>query len=330
LIAKEDDWLVIVWTPSDMPGPQKVLWGTTTESLIEAMPNCRIKGLHASTKSDASWQKFLQGAESVIGKQRPTFLDMKHSNNAARIRLWLALKPGMTENIESRMLTEEEMKGPELARINPRQQVPGYIRTDGVCIVEPDVIVRYLEDKFSEHQSCFIPGTPEERQTMNLMIYNHDSYISSPSCNAPGFSPSDGAMYLSTEWHGKIRGMDLATRAAKLAEIWKQLGWLNRNIAGPYLCGAEMTLADLTWFPTTILMEFALPRVFGWPDVFRKTDGPFPALAKWWTKLSDEPAFKAVRQQIFEHWEEMEGKGQFRPIVAEVAADKTGLKFRYP
>ena len=49
--------------------------------------------------------------------------------------------------------------------------------------------------------------------------------------------------------------MDLPTRAAKLAEIWKQLSWLEAQVAasgpGPYLLGDDqLTLADLTWFPT--------------------------------------------------------------------------------
>ena len=38
-------------------------------------------------------------------------------------------------------------------------------------------------------------------------------------------------MYLSTGWHGAARGMDLDTRAAKIAEIWKQLNWLEEQVA---------------------------------------------------------------------------------------------------
>lgn len=332
LPAKEDDWLVIVWTPPSVPGPQKVLWGTSTDSITEAMPSqCRIKGLDATTADDVTWEKFFAAAEGVTGKQRPIFFDMKHSNNGARIRLWIALKEGMSEKIESRLLTYDQLKEPEFTRINPLQKIPGYRRTDGVTIFESDVILRFLEDKYGgEHGPSFQPATPEDRQVMNLMMRIHDLYIASPNITAPGFSHSQGAMYLSTEWHGKARGMDLVTRAAKIAEIWKQLSWLNRNIVGPYLVGDKVSLADFTWFPTTIFMEFMLPRVFQWPDIFRKTDGPFPNIAKWWTKISEEPAFKDVRQQIWEYWEEMELKGQFKPIITEIAADKSGLKFQYP
>merc|ERR1711941_153324 len=146
----------------------------------------------------------------------------------------------------------------------------------------------------------------------------------------PGFSHSQGAMYLSYGWHGPERGMDLKTRALKFAEIWKQLTWLNANIVGPYLVGEQLTLADFTWYPTTIFMEFMLPRVFGWPDIFREETSPFPAIAKWWTKVSAEPKFAEVRADIFEVFEDMEKSGQFQFIIDEVAADTSGLKFKYP
>jgi len=77
-------------------------------------------------------------------------------------------------------------------------------------------------------------------------------------------------------------------------------------------------------------MEFMLPRIYGWPDIFRDTSGSFPAIARWWLKVTAEPAFAEVRQQIYEYWEEMEGKGQFKPILEEIKNDTKGLKFKYP
>ena len=74
--------------------------------------------------------------------------------------------------------------------------------------------------------------------------------------------------------------MKLETRAKKLAEIWKQLNWLEEQCKGPYLAGDRITHADLTWFPTTIFMEFMLPRVYDWPEIFHETDS-FPKLTKW-------------------------------------------------
>lgn len=254
---------------------------------------------------------------------------MIHSNNAARIRLWLMLKEGVDGLVETRMLEYPDLKTESFLKVNPFGKVPALIRGDGTTVFESPVILEYLEDKYWSYSPSFKPTTPESRQLMNLMLRIHDLYIASPNCTAPGFSHSQGAMYLSYGWNGESRGMDLKTRAAKVAELWKQLKFMNENIVGPYLCGDKLTLADLTWFPTTIFMEFMLPRVFGWPDIFR--DGQtFPALSKWWLKISEEPAFKLVREQIYTYWEGMEPKGQFQHIIDEVAADKDGLKFKYP
>lgn len=328
LPAQDGDCVVIVWTPKTMPGPQKSLWSTSGEGITEVCPGRRMKELLASDKSEVTWEKFLAKATEVTGEPRALFYDMKQSNNAARIRLWLALKGGMEDKVETRMMTQPQLKEPAYAKVNPLQKVPALIRKDGKCTYESHPILEYLEDKFSASGPTFKPDTPEDRQLMEFMIRMHDIYVASTNCTAPGFCSSLRAMYMSADWHGATYGMDLSTRAAKLAEIWKQLSWLNSQIVGPYLVGPKVTLADMTWFPTAVYIEFMGPRVFGWPDVLKT--GPFPALVKWWAKVSVEPAFAKVRQDIFSHWEEMEKKGQFKPIIQDVAASGSGLKFKYP
>lgn len=256
---------------------------------------------------------------------------MTHSNNGARVRLWLNYKAGAADLIDKKVMGYADLKQPEFLAVNPLGKIPGLVRADGVTVFESNVILDYLEDKYSMLKPSFLPPTPEGRQEMQLIMRCHDLYIASPNTTQPGFSHSQGAMYLSYGFHGLVRGMDLPTRASKLKEIWEQLTWLNGQIKGPYMCGAELSLADFTWYPTTIFMEYMLPRVFGWPDVFRDEGGPFPEIAKWWTKLTgEEPAFAAVRKDIFKYWEEMEEAGQFKHIRDEVAADASGLKFKYP
>jgi glutathione S-transferase len=286
------------------------------------------KAIGSMSDVDVKRVKALLGVDKE--SKKPVFFDMIHSNNAARIRLWIMLKQGMADLIEAKMVTYPELKSEEFAKINPLKKVPGLVRSDGQTVFESYVILDYLEDKYKDHSPSFKPSTPEGRQAMELMIRCHDLYVASPNCTAAGFSHCQGAMYLSTGWHGEARGMDLKTRAAKREEIWKQLTWLNGAIVGPYLVGDSVTLADMTWFPTTIFMEFMLPRVFGWPDVFRELEGPFPKIAGWWTKVSEETAFAKVRKDIYTYWEEMEEKGQFKHIIDEVAADTSGLKFKYP
>ena len=63
----------------------------------------------------------------------------------------------------------------------------------------------------------------------------------------------------------------------------------------PCLAGAQLSLADLTWFPTAVFMKFLLPRALGWDDVFAEGSSPFPKLAAWYGRLDAQPAFAAPR-----------------------------------
>ena len=56
-----------------------------------------------------------------------------------------------------------------------------------------------------------------------------------------------GAMYLApyeTAHCSADRAMDRATRAAKIAEIWKQLHWLEEHTVLPYLAGRFIILQN--------------------------------------------------------------------------------------
>jgi hypothetical protein len=116
----------------------------------------------------------------------------------------------------------------------------------------------------------------------------------------------------------------------------------------PFLLGSTLSLADCTWFPTCVFMDYMLPRVFGWPDVFNPEAGsgpgghpappgaaagptPFPTLARWYSALAaDRAAFRATRADIWAYWERLEREGQFEPIRAELAANRDpALKFAY-
>merc|ERR1719440_1514579 len=57
--------------------------------------------------------------------RKPVFYDMKHSNNAARIRLWLRLKQ-LTEQIETKTITYADLQDPKYAEVNPLKKVPAY------------------------------------------------------------------------------------------------------------------------------------------------------------------------------------------------------------
>jgi len=285
------------------------------------------------TRPDAPVRKSLEcRAIAVFPEAKPlVFYDMVHSNNAARIRLWLRFKQ-LQEQVTTKMITYADLQDPAYLKVNPLKKVPGLVLEDGNVLFESQVILNYLEDKYEGVGAVpsFTLGTAEQRAFVGLLCRIHDLYIASPNCTQPGFSHSQGAMYLSpyeTKWCAKVRCMDKPTRAAKLAELWKQLTWLDENLKGPYLAGPSLTLADFTWFPTCIFIEFMVPRVFDWPEVFHDP-AHFPNLVKWFALVSEDPIFKQVRQEIWDFWVGKHEEGQFESIKLEIK--DPGFKWKYP
>lgn len=254
---------------------------------------------------------------------------MVHSNNAARCRLWLRLK-GLEDKIDTKMIVYADLQSEEYRKVNPLKKVPAFITADGDCIFESLVIMQYLEDAFGNEGPSMVLDDPADRAHVNLLVRMHDLYIASPNCTQPNFSHSQGAMYLppyQTPHTSQDRAMDRPTRAAKLAELWKQLNWLEQNIKEPYMGGERVTHADMTWYPTVIFMEFMLPRVFGWPQLFHETVH-FPKLTKWFGHCSKDPIFAKVHEEIWNFWLAKEADGQFDPIKDEIK--DPNFKWKYP
>lgn len=236
-----------------------------------------------------------------------TFYDMKHSNNAARIRLWIRLKHLNDDDIDIVMLTHQDIESEEYHKINPLKKVPAMITETGLHLFEASVILQYLEDKFSDRNApqnnLILETSPEDRARVHLVVRCHDLYIASPNCTQPNFSHTQGCMYLDptpTRFTPSKRTMSAAIRAAKLAELYQQLCWLEDTAQLPYLLGDTMTHADITWFPTAVFMELLLPKVFDWKPVFHERDvsESFPKLSKWFQTCLTNGQYAKTREEI--------------------------------
>ena len=220
------------------------------------------------------------------------------------------------------MVKYPDLQSAEFAKINPLKKVPALVRGDGTTVFESAVILSYLEDRYQSLGPPMVPATPVGRQEMELLIRVHDLYIASPNCTAPGFSHSQGAMYLSHGWHGAARGMDLPTRAAKMAEIWKQLNWLEAkkqsSSPSPFLVSDQLTLADMTWYPTCVFMEFLLPRFFGWPHLFdpQVTQHTVTVTLTFTRKLCAYVCVRVRMRVVLVHGEWLRQVHKMRPHVA--------------
>jgi glutathione S-transferase len=260
-----------------------------------------------------------------------TFYDMTHSNNAARIRIWIRLKGGLEDQVHIVMVGHQELHEGFLQAINPLKKVPAFVTDSGLKLFESFVILQYLEDRFgSTTLPSLVLDTPDDRAFVNLLVRCHDLYISSPNCTQPNFSHTQGCMYLDpvpTEFTPASRTMDVGTRAAKLAEIHKQLTWLESQIRLPFLAGERITHADCTWFPSCIFMELLLPLVFDWSPVFYETVH-FPKLTIWFAKCLENDHFALTRKEIYGALEQHRQKGRFVK-VREVAQNNPDYKWTY-
>ena len=195
-------------------------------------------------------------------------------------------------------------------------------------VFESDVILKYLEDLYGNNEAM-TPDTAEGRQVMNLFTELHDDTKFAELLRGRAFAHSQGAMYLPQ--NGTARGGDGHRNPRSQDRRDFQTIDLARGEQGgrfmPLLATA-LTLADLTWMPTCVFMEFLLPRVFGWADPFGDAS-PFPRLAAWYQGLLSGRPSRRRGPKFGIRRVEMEKKGQFEPIVAEITAAPE-RKWTYP
>lgn len=192
--------------------------------------------------------------------------------------------------------------------------MPALILPTGDVLYEANVVMQYINDKYSDigpHVGAF---TPEERARAALLTQIHDLYIASPNSSDPKVTANQGAMYK------PVDVIDATSRAGKLLELNKQLDVIEGLIVGPYAAGEHLTVADLTMFPTLgVFFPVMLPFVFGWRNPM--DNDTRPRLKAWFQKMSALPAAERVRAEIKEALASWESSGRFTPIIEQVAAN---------
>jgi glutathione S-transferase len=122
------------------------------------------------------------------------FYDMTHSNNSARIRLWLQLKGVSEDVVQIKLVSMDDMRKPDYEKVNPWKKVPAFITDNGLCLFESSVIMLYLEDRFGQQyvDPPLLPPTPDDRAFCHLLMRCHDIYVASANSNQPNFSHTQG------------------------------------------------------------------------------------------------------------------------------------------
>jgi glutathione S-transferase len=216
----------------------------------------------------------------------PTLFDKPVSNNGARCRI-IIYKKGLILGQDIVIKSPDELgglKSAEYLALNPQGKMPVLVTSHG-NIPESDTIARYLLDTFAKGPS-FTPSTIEARVKSDLLCRLHDMYITTVQGCLYKEAPPFGA------YHSRYKALE---------ELKRQLLIVDSNVdaAGPYLAGADLSLADATLFPTLVFVFYMLPKFVESWDAERVVG---VKLLKWfeWIKNAD-----SVFARVFEEMQQV-------------------------
>ena len=250
---------------------------------------------------------------NALAQIRDTLFDVPVSNHGARIRLISRLKTIGEDLIIKNPSEVGGLKSPEYAKFSIHGKMPLLVTGDGFSVVESDSIARFLLDKYRDLPPSFTPRNIYERSLSEQITRVHDVYI----------SPIQGCMYKAPGTPFSIYGTD---RKAALYELKRQLFGIENMLPSidncapegadrTYLCGSEVSLADVTLYPTIVFCVYMLPKFFQWS----LTDFLGPRLLKWYNTMSDQKEeFKQVNTEIITVLEGWRERGRWDPILEEM------------
>ena len=197
---------------------------------------------------------------------RSILYDKPVSNNGARCRA-IIYKKGLSEKDVTIKNPNEVggLRSEEYLKINPQGKMPCLVcHETGLNIAESDTIARYLMARYSDMGPSFQPDNPKS----NLIARLHDIYLTT----------IQGFMYKATGPFGRF-----GTRKDAMSEYIRQLQVIEDLIDyqdkdGIYLCGADISLADVTLFPSCVFASYMMPKFDVNPPLPRKMNHWFNTL----------------------------------------------------
>jgi len=168
-----------------------------------------------------------------------------------------------------------DTKSPEYLAINPLGKIPA-LQVNGMVISESEVINEYLEDKFPSPP--LLPKEPEARACVRGFTRHHDLYLDPPM----------RALFFQMD--PKTRNAEVVKQS--LAELDKQLDYLESRIGSPWAAGQSFTLADCALAPSIWYVGKIAP-AFGAGDPFLKR----PKLKAWFERVQQRPSVKRALEE---------------------------------
>jgi glutathione S-transferase len=178
------------------------------------------------------------------------------------------------------LLKGESQKPEHLAR-QPFGKVPAFTH-DGLSLYETTAIARYADEAFPGPK--LQPADAKRRARMNQIVSIVDSY-------------AYGACIGQVVWQRVVTPLlggkpDDQAVAAAMPMVEKSVAALEAaaDSGGPFLCGAELSLADLYLIP---VIDY-----FGQTPEGKRTLAGAPKLTRWWQAVSARPSVSKTRPQL--------------------------------
>jgi len=155
--------------------------------------------------------------------------------------------------------------------ISPNGQVPLLVTETGTALFESDAIIEYIEDEFGPLEQ----GVTNEQRALDRAW----SYLGSKH-------------YLAQ--CGTMRSSDKATLTEKVANLAKAFAKVEKQVAGPFFKGEQLSNVDMAWLP---LLHRA--HIIKAHSCFDMLDG-FPKVQAWQQQLMETGLVEKTVAEDFE------------------------------
>jgi len=160
------------------------------------------------------------------------------SSAAYRVRIALNLKAIAYETIPIHLIKEGGLnRRPEFRAVNPQMRVPVLVTDEGETLIQSLAIIEYLDE--THPQPPFLPRDPIARAKVRGLA----DLI---ACDIHPLNNTSPLRYLKRELHQEQSTID-AWYHHWVLEGFEALETLTGD--GPYLCGKDVTLADICLVP---------------------------------------------------------------------------------
>jgi glutathione S-transferase len=224
---------------------------------------------------------------------------------AAKVRMALAEKDLAWDGIHLNLRAGDTQK-PDYVKLNPGKVVPTLVH-DGVPIIESNVICEYIDDTWPDRP--LRPAPPRGKARMRLWMkqldetvhaatgvvstcvaFRHQYLQRSPEELRAYYAAMPDPVRREARQQAIERGMDAPVFAPAVKRFMKLVTDMDRDLAdGPWLAGAEYSLADIAYAPymarlkhlgLDVMIE-GRPRVLAWRERLFAKPGYKAGIEKW-------------------------------------------------